>query len=109
MRRLVYLHSAERDLSSILTYIGRQSRSRAVARQFHERLKKQCAKLASSPGMLGEARPDLAPGLRRIPFRGYLIFFRYRDDALEIVNLLEGHRDIDAHFSGPSGTDSPDP
>ena len=28
-----------------------------------------------------------------------MIFFRYRDDALEVVNILEGHRDIDAFFS----------
>jgi len=28
-----------------------------------------------------------------------VIFFRYRDDMLEVVNILEGHRDIDAFFS----------
>lgn len=27
-----------------------------------------------------------------------MIFFRYRDDVLEVVNVLEGHRDIDAAF-----------
>jgi hypothetical protein len=27
-----------------------------------------------------------------------MIFFRYRDDVLEVVNVLEGHRDIEAHF-----------
>ena len=28
-----------------------------------------------------------------------MIFFRYRDDVLEVINVLEGHRDIDAFFS----------
>lgn len=29
-----------------------------------------------------------------------MIFFRYRDDMLEVVNILEGHRDIEAFFTG---------
>ena len=32
-------------------------------------------------------------------FGGYVIFFRYKGDVLEIVNVLEGHRDIDAYFA----------
>jgi len=32
-------------------------------------------------------------------YRTYVIFFQYRDNALEIVNILEGHRDLDAHFN----------
>jgi toxin ParE1/3/4 len=27
-----------------------------------------------------------------------VIFFRYEGDTLEVVNVLEGHRDIDAYF-----------
>jgi toxin ParE1/3/4 len=29
---------------------------------------------------------------------GYVIFFRYEADRFEVLNILEGHRDIDAHF-----------
>jgi len=36
---------------------------------------------------------------RSIAFRGYVIFFRYEGNMLEIVNVLEGHRDIDAYFA----------
>ncbi len=49
--------------------------------------------------MLGRARPELRPDVRSLPFGNYVIFFRYRDGALEVVNVLEGHRDIDAFFS----------
>ena len=36
--------------------------------------------------------------IRSSAFKGYVVFFRYRDDLLEIVNVIEGHRDIDGHF-----------
>ena len=30
--------------------------------------------------------------------KGYVIFFRYADERFEVVDLLEGHRDIEAFF-----------
>ena len=103
MRRLIYLAAAERDLLSILEYIARESGSAAIGMAFTERLQGQCARLASLPGVLGRSRPELRPDLRSSAFGNYVIFFRYRDDMLEVVNILEGHRDIDAFFSeGPS-------
>ena len=30
--------------------------------------------------------------------KGYVIFFRYADHRFEVVNILEGHRDIEAFF-----------
>ena len=91
MRRLVYLAAAERDLVSILDYITRESGNPAVGRAFTDRLQGHCAKLASLPGTLGRARPDLHPDIRSSACRGYVVFFRYRDDdVLEVVNILEG-------------------
>jgi toxin ParE1/3/4 len=75
--RLVYLASARRDLASILDYITRESGSLAVGRRFVGRLRQQCLKLASLPGRLGRARPELRPDIRSFAFRGYVIFFRY--------------------------------
>jgi hypothetical protein len=37
--------------------------------------------------------------VRSFAFRGYVIFFRYRDDYFEVANIIEGHRDIEALFS----------
>jgi len=54
--------------------------------------------LASLPGTLGQARPELRPDIRSTPFSGYVIFFRYEGDDFEVVNVLEGHRDVDAYF-----------
>jgi len=104
LRRLVYLAAARRDLASILDYITRQSGSLAVGRGFTAQLRDQCTQLARLPGTLGRARPELRPDIRSLAFRGYVIFFRYRDDVLEVVNILEGHRDIEGHF----GAEVPD-
>jgi len=98
VRRLVFLAAAQRDLVSILDHITRESGSLAVGRGFVGRLRQHCARLASLPGSIGRARPELRPDIRSSAFKGYVVFFRYRDDLLEVVNVLEGHRDIDGHF-----------
>jgi plasmid stabilization system protein ParE len=48
---------------------------------------------------MGRPRPELRPDLRSFAFRGYIILFRYAGDTMEIVNIIEGHRDIDDFFS----------
>jgi plasmid stabilization system protein ParE len=99
VRRLVYLAAAQRDLVSILDYIARESGSVAIGKSFVGKLQAHCAKLASLPGTLGRARPELRSDLRSSAYKSYVIFFRYGDGTLEVVNILEGHRDIDGFFN----------
>ncbi|EQB16946.1 type II toxin-antitoxin system RelE/ParE family toxin [Sphingobium lactosutens] len=100
MRRLVYLASARNDLADILRYIARESASLAVASTFIGKLEDRCEKLATLPGTLGTARPELRPDIRSVPHQGYVIFFRYTGDRLEIVNVLSAQRDVERHFHG---------
>jgi plasmid stabilization system protein ParE len=51
------------------------------------------------PGTMGRARPELAEGIRSIPYGNYVILFRYNGPYLEIVSIVEGHRDIEELFS----------
>ncbi|WP_343717085.1 type II toxin-antitoxin system RelE/ParE family toxin [Inquilinus sp.] len=97
MRRLRYLPAAQRDLLDILSFIARESGSLTLAQEFVARLRRQCRHLAELPGMLGRARPDLRPDIHSFPYGNYVIFFRYLDGVFEVVNVLEGHRDIDQH------------
>lgn len=99
MRRAVFLSSVQSDLLEILTYIADASGSVAVAEYFVERLRAQCHKLAALPGTIGRARPELRADIRSVPYKGYVIFFRYVADRFEVVNILEGHRDVDGYFS----------
>ena len=101
MRRLVYLTAARRDLVDILEFITRESASLALGMGFTDKLRQQCRKLSALPGALGRLRPELGRDIRSHAFRNYVIFFRYRDNELQIVNILEGHRDVVAHFLDP--------
>ena len=98
MRRLVYLDSALDDLDSIMEYIATESRSLEIGLRLTDALRAQCATLARLPGTLGRPRPELQPGIRSFPIQGHVIFFRYEAEALHIINILHGHRDIDGFF-----------
>lgn len=98
LARLKYLDSAKQDFVNILRYIARESGSLAIGRQFVGALRQKCRHLAGLPGHMGRPRPELRPDMRSFAFRGYVIFFRYTGDAFEVVNILEGHRDIEGYF-----------
>ena len=100
MRRLRVLDAARQDIAQIYAYIEKRSASVTVAERFVRQLNDQCRRLARLPGTLGRARPELRHDVRSAPFKGYVIFFRYvDDDILEIVHIIEGHRDIAAIFA----------
>ncbi|TWB63837.1 plasmid stabilization system protein ParE [Nitrospirillum viridazoti] len=82
----------------ILEFITTESGSLSAGLGFVDMLRHQCRKLALLPGTLGRARPELRPDIRSFAFKGYVIFFRYGPDNVEIVNVFEGHRDVIAHF-----------
>jgi plasmid stabilization system protein ParE len=48
---------------------------------------------------MGRPRAELQHDLRSHPHKSYVIFFRYAGAVLEIVNIVEGHRDIPTLFS----------
>jgi len=98
MARLRYTATARDDLVSISRYIADQSGSRFVAERFAGRLRAKCREIAGSPIRLGRPRPDLARDLRGLTIGNYMIFFRHVGDVVEIVNVIEGHRDIEALF-----------
>ncbi|KQX03039.1 MULTISPECIES: type II toxin-antitoxin system RelE/ParE family toxin [Ensifer] len=99
MPQLRMLPSALTDLVNILEYITRQSGSLMAGRRFVGELRQKCRTLADLPGTLGRARPELRLDIRSAAFKGYVIFFRYADERFEVVNIIEGHRDIDELFS----------
>lgn len=98
MRRLRYTSEALDNLTDIAAYIATSAGSVSLAEGFVAQLQQKCARLADLPGTLGRVRPELRPDLRSFVFKGYVIFFRYLDDTLEVVAILEGHRDVAAYF-----------
>ena len=94
MRRATFLASVRADMLEILAYVAERSGSIAVAEAFVAELRAQCHKLAALDAKVGRPRPELRPDIRSFPFKGYVIFFRYHARRFEVVNILEGHRDI---------------
>ena len=97
MRRVDWLTSALHDVAAIESYVAERA-DEATADAFLTKLRARCERLATLPGTLGTARPDLAPALRSTPHNAYIIYFRYRDYAIEVVNILDARRDALAHF-----------
>jgi toxin ParE1/3/4 len=99
VRRATFLAAVQADFVRILTAIARGSGSVAVAQRFVRELRAYCHRLAALPGTLGRARPEVRPDLRSVPYKNYVIFFRYVEGRFEVVNILEGQRDILAYFA----------
>jgi toxin ParE1/3/4 len=53
--------------------------------------------LAVTPA-IGRERPELAPGLRSLPFGSYLLFYRVSDDGIDLVRVLHAARDLETIF-----------
>ena len=99
MKRLIFSDQAVADLIGIADYITDISSHDEVGNRFAEEIEIHCRKLARLPGLLGRNRPELSEGLRSIPHKSYLIFFRYRDDIFEVVTIIGAERDLDAYFA----------
>ena len=98
-RRLRYTSQARASLRDLSIYLAEASGGSADARRFIAELRSKGRHLASLPGMLGRDRSELRPDLRSFAFRDRVIFFRYvGDDLFEIVDVIDGRRDIDAAF-----------
>ena len=85
-------------IRDILEYIARSAGDVTPALRFVLEIEEQCEVLARIPGMVGRARPELRADIRSFVFKNHVILFRYSGDDFEVVNILEGHRDIDAFF-----------
>ncbi len=90
---------ADADLAEIAKYIGRAKQSPAAARRFLDRLNQKLHLYAKHPEM-GEARPDLGKDIRIFSFGNYVVIYRPIDDGIDVVRVVEGHRDYPALF-GP--------
>ena len=94
-----YLDAAKNNLGEIARYIAGESGSRNVAVDYVSRIRANCRKLAAAEtSQRGTDRSELVDSMRSEPFGNYVIFFRYVDNNLEVVNILEGHRDIAKYF-----------
>ena len=94
-RQLKLAQQAKDDLVEIWLYIAAGSPS--TADKFIDYVYEQCEHLLTS-SEIGRTRDELLPGIRSLPVKRYLVFYRVTNDAIEIVRVLSGYRDIQTLF-----------
>jgi toxin ParE1/3/4 len=93
--QLIIADQAREDMMEIWLYIA--SDSIRGADKFIDLLYEKCTNLCSTP-KIGRKRDELLPGLRCLPVKRYLIFYRIKDGSVEIIRILSGYRDIESIF-----------
>jgi len=94
--KLLVTAQAASDLDEIENYIGADNPRAAV--NFISQITENFGLLADNPG-IGRRRDDIIPGLRSISEGNHLIFYRTRQDVVEILRILHGARDVDELLS----------
>lgn len=92
--KLVITDEASTDLFAIGEWISEDNPRRALS--FVDELKVRCASLIGMPRAYPLVPRHAASGVRRLPHGEYLIFYRVRDDTVEIIHVLHGARDYEA-------------
>ncbi|MGB8472833.1 MAG: type II toxin-antitoxin system RelE/ParE family toxin [Candidatus Acidiferrum sp.] len=88
---------ASEDLLEIWSYIADDSETNADG--FVDKIYETMELLVRQPG-LGRRRDELSPAIQSFPVGRYVIFYRVRRNATEIVRVLHGARDIENIFEG---------
>jgi toxin ParE1/3/4 len=86
---------AEADLVDIWRYIAQDSP--ANADRMLDRISDTLNRLTAM-SFMGQARVDLALGLRMFPVGSYLMFFRPIESGIEVIRILHGKRNITGRF-----------
>jgi toxin ParE1/3/4 len=93
---------ADEDLIEIWAYLAHEASDRVADNQLRD-IEKACSTLKTWP-YCGRKRDELLPSLRSIPVHPFVVFYRVGEDAVEIVRVLHGRRDIDSIFAKLSDT-----
>jgi len=93
--KLIVSPEAVADLREIEEFIGNDNAKAAV--DFVSRLTERFSELVDFPGV-GRKRDYLRPNYRSVSEGEYIIFYRVRADAVEILHVLHGKRDLPKIF-----------
>jgi toxin ParE1/3/4 len=80
------------ELMQIYSYLA--ERNADVAETFLQDINSKLRQLSNFPFM-GRERPELAPHLRSVLVRTYLILYRVIDEQIVITRVVDGRMDVD--------------
>lgn len=93
MTKVLRSAQAAQDLDDIWFYIAQDSVS--AADRWIEALLETTVTLAFQPD-IGRLRPELAPEIRSMPVKAYMIYYRPISDGIEIIRVLHASRNTDS-------------
>lgn len=91
MRILVRTGAADTDLIDVWIYLA--PRNLAAADQLLDTFQQAFERLLIYPES-GQRRDDISPGLRHLTLGNHLILYRYDGEAVTILRVLHGRRNI---------------
>lgn len=89
---------ASADIDEIWLRIARDSVDRAD--RFVDKLVTHLRTVLSASPFLGRSRDEFGEGLRSLVFQDYVIIYRVRKDAVEVIRILHGRRDLPGLLRG---------
>jgi toxin ParE1/3/4 len=96
--KVIILEAAQNDLEEIAGFIGGHNPKRALS--FVEELLGRCESLADMPLAFPLVPRYEHYGIRRLPYRDYLIFYRLKGDSLEVIHIVHGARNYESLLLG---------
>jgi toxin ParE1/3/4 len=105
VKSVLWSPHAKRDLRQLWHYYARVA-SADIADRFVRDIDTACARLGQRP-FLGRSRDEILPGLRSVRVHPYVIFYRFKNETVEIARLLHERRRLSDAFRGdpPTGID----
>jgi toxin ParE1/3/4 len=97
LRHVVWAPRAKRDLADVWGYYSHVA-SVEVADKLLREINDAAARL-SADALRWRARDELMPGLRSTLVQPYVIFYRIKDETVQIVRVLHGRRNFPAILS----------
>lgn len=94
--KVLFTEQASEDLWEIWDFLHGEANV-AIADAFLDRINGIAKDLSTFPES-GKAYDDLGPDIRGISFKPYTLFYRIRNNRIEVVRVLHGSRDIHALF-----------
>ena len=95
--RAIWSPEAFQDLDGIWDYYQRVA-GRNTAEKIVRRIGEIIITIEEHP-FAGRERNELRPGLRSLAARPHVVFYRVKDDAPQIVRILDGRRDVEEIFA----------
>ena len=95
MYRVVYLPLAEADILEAVTYIGKKLENPAAAEALLDELDRTATQFSRFPYGAELYRTDrpLRDELRKLPVKGYVLYYTVKEDTVEIRRFIHGRRD----------------